>query len=263
MTEKPMKIEGLEPAARALGVTVAEVRRAKRGGSPGFFLGGRIDVGEVGRWLASHPEPKARKRPPAPTDKGEGLALSLRRLERAEVEAHSHLLRCAGGEGEAEARKSWLAVSEQLRRSDETLAENRRDSGETLSRAEAERVLRSATWALAVTAPAIARSIAYQIAPERAGELTLALQGAMRNAHLSLIAVGTGAGALPPWAIAACKEGASAGLVVSDEDFEVRAQALGAVMKMQVGASVEAGLAEVAARVAEHEATQARLRGTA
>ena len=253
-----MTIEGLQSAASALGIPVSEIRRAKQAGCTACRLGGRFDLDGLREWFASHPPAKPPKRRVTPST-GEGLAQSLRRLERAEVEAHKRLVAAYGTEGEAQAEKSWLAVSEALRRADETLAESRRDSGEMLPRAMAEQVLERAAWCLVISAPAVARAAGYAIDPDRAGELTAALMGVGRNYLYSGVAAGAADKTLPEWAVAAIRRGASTGLEEDAADFEARRKAFRTLFRIQAEDGVARGLADVAAVVAKHEAQQAAI----
>lgn len=87
-------------AAKAIGVTISEIKRAKRAGCGAFLRSGRIDLTRLRRWLAKYPPPSTADAAPAsPVDLG-ALESSLAGAIGVEEECLK-LLRAAQARGDA------------------------------------------------------------------------------------------------------------------------------------------------------------------
>lgn len=142
-----------------------------------------------------------------------GLGPALRRLESAELAAYTRLQRAIGGPDEGPARKSWLAISEQLRRSDLALEQNRRDAGELVPRAEGELAIEATSRMFCIGARQILLAFSERLRPMPDRELLATeLHRCLSTWAGTVGAFATGAHQLPSWASEAFQRGTSAGL---------------------------------------------------
>jgi hypothetical protein len=218
MTKKLRIVEGKGAAAAILGVPVATLKAAQNAGAPGFRPGSRVEIETVRKWLAEQGKRAGKARParkntaPNASD-AQGAPGSLRRLESQERECYQRLLaaqKSGNALEESLAREAWLEVTEALRKLDISVAEARRDSGESVPRADAERALNRAAWLLSVVIPEISRRLARAIGPEaRIPEITEATTAALRSLVFDAIGLACGSCPLPKWAVESLRKGAA------------------------------------------------------
>jgi hypothetical protein len=98
-----------------------------------------------------------------------GAAAALSRLESAEAKAFSAFVR-ATESGDMFAikasRENWLKISENLRRFDLAIEEQRRDSGQLIVRSEVETALKRFGWCLRTSAETVTPHLAMQLMGE-------------------------------------------------------------------------------------------------
>jgi hypothetical protein len=151
-----MKPNNEKELAEKHSCSVRTIRRWKAEGAP---LG---DEPQMALWLASRKHvPKATatqqrvKASPAPPKRGkgeagtQGAASALRRLEAEELKAYESLqVALESGDPIAIrfAREHWVRISESLRKFDLLVEQNRRDSGEMISRKLCEDLLEQLTY---------------------------------------------------------------------------------------------------------------------
>jgi hypothetical protein len=96
-------------AAKALAVTITEIKRAKRAGSTAFLRSGRIDLGRLRRWFAKYPAASNIAAVPSVPVDLVSLEASLAAAVSVE-ESNLKLLRAAQARGDALAAESLTAA---------------------------------------------------------------------------------------------------------------------------------------------------------
>lgn len=228
--------------AETYSTTTRTVRNWKQAGAP------LHDPAAMRTWLAARrrsappagptkaPPPKPPAPPPAPPPlkpKAEvvgklGAPEALRRLEKAEVAAFANL-EAALATGNAlqvqAARRGYLETTEQLRKADLAIAESRRTSGETLSRADVEHFAERAGRALGLLGFDLGQGLAGEVARQtEPGAILHLLRTAFDNRLRIALTVPDEA---PPWLRLAFVKGAALGPDAPDwvEQFAALARA--------------------------------------
>ena len=125
-----------------------------------------------------------------------GAAEALKRLEQAELQAFERLQAAIGSGEDAvaqnELRKSWLSISESLRKFDLLVEANRREAGELVPREELEKTINSfltAAWlASRMQVDSLVNQLVGKSEPWELGEiLTRAADGRWLSAALGMM----------------------------------------------------------------------------
>lgn len=159
----PAVVENLKAAATLCGVTIAEVKRAKRAGCAAFQLGGRIHIAKFRAWLRDHPKPKARI---VESSLATGAPAALSRLEQSEAASFNAMQAETDPDERERRRREWLATSEALRKADVSLDQVRRESGQIMLRSEAEQQAADACYLIFL---ALQQTFANELPPRLVG----------------------------------------------------------------------------------------------
>jgi hypothetical protein len=242
--------DSMSQAAATLAVPLARLREAKRQGCAAFRPGGRVHLDELRTWLAEHPAPVARKRKPTSLDTKAGAGPALQRLERQELEA-ARSLRDAEVAGDssalAAARDWWLKVSEQLRKADLAVEENRREAGELVPRSDLESLAQGFGYWCRISVQGTLVELANRhntiaaMAPNEFAALLHKLSDEIRFFVASALRIHEFSGKnFPTWLVNSVSKGWANDFQLSEDDWKARAGSLEALMQFSASEITEA-----------------------
>ena len=183
------------------------------------------------QWLREHPAAPAAPRCSAPADPlRKGASAALSRLEAAELEAAQAVSEAmASGDADAVegARRWWLRCSEQLRRHDLAIEENRRAAGELIPREDCARILEGAAYFVRVAIRGAMDPLGQRLLREGTGDLRLvdSILDVVRFAAAAGLNHDFAKSGFPPWAKAAVLKGFDVPPTWLDKTAEVIARA--------------------------------------
>lgn len=214
----------LHRSAKRYRVSVRTVRRWRADGAP---LG---DAAKMKQWLAGRrtaptitgkvkqlETATSSPRPPG----GPGAHMALRRLEQSELEAYTRL-QTANNSGDPvqirTALHAYLSLAELLRKTDQSIAEARRDAEEQVSRSTVENMLAGLGWSLRIACDQL--GIGDQLTTAVAG-----LRMSLQNTGL----------AWPEWMFTALSKEAVSAWQDGEKHLAQRARLMSACCRASVG----------------------------
>jgi hypothetical protein len=188
------------------------------------------------------------------TEGNTGAAGALRRLESAERVTYKMLqtaLKSGSSPAIKTARENWLAIGNQLRQYDLSVARDRRDSGELIPRAEMEAHAASFMYWLRMAAHRAAQKMAGLLSLTRD---TVTISNAVREqfwddmlSALAALASKPGKMHVPEWWIASATKGMDGGFTDPGSAVAKRQQALEQVFEMVVASNAQQRIEKFAA----------------